>query len=751
MRTLSEVKQLLADGNIEEAKAAIHQLYQENPNDTEILNTFIETEWSWVMANQPEANYIQDNILPYIHKLIQIENDNALKSQLLSYLDFENPVISEEDILGYLNDLKNDPVFEAQAVDLYIYYYDTQDRPEKLLEWIDYGLKNYKHFGDNSREGLDTQMSKYLYNKFRYLKYHNAPAMEITQLLKEHAHNMLIYNEFQYFEMAEFLYENGEYHLLGKILGKVVELENTEESVRAELAMWERRIDKILRNGFEDEKLMYYVLLIQKNYGELNQISEAEHFENCQFYIAEYPHSKWPYHFAGTIKFNEGNYNESLTYFHEALQQGGSATALYRWLVSYYCVNNAFPELKFSISDIPNEWYNNGVCFSEFLDEADISKDVNANEILIFFYENAYRGLEAYFNENLYESHPYTSLHLWAMCCNNLAIAYTRVNELDQAERTALKGLELSEFYELHDTLSSIYEKQDNDEGAKEQYIILADDYGPEYFEESKYLHYDAKKIKYLTILGEQENALEVLKERLHNYDAFVNIHGITEANSNDLHNTSSALELGISHLADDLDWNQKIEFWNQIRAEFPNNSNVYYMLMQLYNEEGMYKESVASGEQFLALKNPNWLFEDDKIKAYYQIGKNASFANDHQKACKYLSEILPVLRDNESMQDSENTLLFYLVQSSQHTKSAEQTIQWAEEHEASYDRNGYDRDEDWAMIEVLKSQQLLNLKKKEEALENIQKILSVFPNDERAIALHKELNKKGGFFSKWF
>lgn len=52
--------------------------------------------------------------------------------------------------------------------------------------------------------------------------------------------------------------------MLGKILCKVTELENTDEEVHNELALWERRIDKILRNGFEDEKLMYFVLLIQK-------------------------------------------------------------------------------------------------------------------------------------------------------------------------------------------------------------------------------------------------------------------------------------------------------------------------------------------------------------------------------------------------------------------------------------------------------------------------------------------------------
>jgi protein involved in temperature-dependent protein secretion len=36
MKTLSEIEQLLADGDIEEAKIAIHELYKENPNDTEI-------------------------------------------------------------------------------------------------------------------------------------------------------------------------------------------------------------------------------------------------------------------------------------------------------------------------------------------------------------------------------------------------------------------------------------------------------------------------------------------------------------------------------------------------------------------------------------------------------------------------------------------------------------------------------------------------------------------------------------------
>lgn len=115
MKTLSEIEQLLADGDIEQAKIAIHELYKENPNDTEILHMFIQTEWAWVMENQPEANYIQDSIIPYIQKLIQLENDNAMKSQLLSYLDFQNPVIPEEDVLRYLNDLKNDPVYEAQS------------------------------------------------------------------------------------------------------------------------------------------------------------------------------------------------------------------------------------------------------------------------------------------------------------------------------------------------------------------------------------------------------------------------------------------------------------------------------------------------------------------------------------------------------------------------------------------------------------------------------------------------------------
>ena len=43
---------------------------------------------------------------------------------------------------------------------------------------------------------------------------------------------------------------------------------------------------------------------------------------------------------------------------------------------------------------------------------------------------------------------------------------------------------------------------------------------------------------------------------------------------------------------------------------------------MQAYNEEGKYKEAVESGERFLELKNPDWLYETDKIKTYYQIGK---------------------------------------------------------------------------------------------------------------------------------
>lgn len=164
MKTLSEIEQLLADGDIEEAKLAVHQLYNENPNDTDILHLFIQTEWAWVMENQPESAYIQNNILPYIQKLIQLENDNAMKSQLLSYLDFQNLVIPEEDVLRYLEDLKNDPAYEALATDLYIHYYDVNERHEELLQWIDYGLDNYKKWAPDSRDLQDAEMSKYLFS-----------------------------------------------------------------------------------------------------------------------------------------------------------------------------------------------------------------------------------------------------------------------------------------------------------------------------------------------------------------------------------------------------------------------------------------------------------------------------------------------------------------------------------------------------------------------------------------------------------
>ena len=84
----------------------------------------------------------------------------------------------------------------------------------------------------------------------------------------------------------------------------------------------------------------------------------------------------------------------------------------------------------------------------------------------------------------------------WAMCCNNLAIAYIGTGDLEKAEVAAAKGLELSEFYELHDTLATIYEKLDNFEGARNQYGILTYEYGPECFDEFRYLHYEAKRIK---------------------------------------------------------------------------------------------------------------------------------------------------------------------------------------------------------------------------------------------------------------
>lgn len=114
-----------------------------------------------------------------------------MKSQLLSYLDFQNLVI-RKDVLRYLEDLKNDPAYEALATDLYIHYYDVNERHEELLQWIDYGLDNYKKWAPDSRDLQDAEMSKYLFHKFRYLKYHNAPAADILHLISRNMHNILL-------------------------------------------------------------------------------------------------------------------------------------------------------------------------------------------------------------------------------------------------------------------------------------------------------------------------------------------------------------------------------------------------------------------------------------------------------------------------------------------------------------------------------------------------------------------------------
>ena len=123
-------------------------------------------------------------------------------------------------------------------------------------------------------------MSKYLFHKFRYLKYHNAPVVDILQLINKNMHNiLLLMNSSIFWNCKWILYTRIQIIICwGNYICKVTELENTDEEVHNELALWERRIDKILRNGFEDENLCILFCLFRRITGELNDITEADHF-----------------------------------------------------------------------------------------------------------------------------------------------------------------------------------------------------------------------------------------------------------------------------------------------------------------------------------------------------------------------------------------------------------------------------------------------------------------------------------------
>lgn len=241
-------------------------------------------------------------------------------------------------------------------------------------------------------------------------------------------------------------------------------------------------------------------------------------------------HPEWSitYHFAGTILYEAGNYNEAYPYLEKALELKGMAVTIYRYIDAYYRTFNALPVISRLPDDHPTEYYNAGVYLSEILEGIrDHHDQTTIKELKCTLYEKAYNGFYEYFcNGN--GPTLFTDKHIFAMCCNNYGIALSDLQAYEKAAQVHELGYSISPFWEQLSSWSTALIQLNRTEEAI-NVLKTAISYNEEYLDFHNYLKLKGDLLDQTFKIGRTEEAKTLLAEIESEYTSFI------EANKDEL------------------------------------------------------------------------------------------------------------------------------------------------------------------------------------------------------------------------
>lgn len=765
--TFEELQQLFYRGELDLLIEKGEVYLSENSNDLDSIILLAVAYHDRVFNEGHEVVYdsIESKVIPYLRRVLELQPDHQQALyMILSYpLDNQFDLLqvgrlknhitqsNKEEFIGYADRLIELGENAGYGYDSKVRIYEALEDYPTVLEILDLGIIYFQECFSSNREVMDKNISVFWMKKIYLLDHTKLMDMEVVISLIEAGIDRYVSSvEHNYMDLAEIAYENNSYDLALTILLKLIDGENSSRAIQEKLVLWHHRFVELIKTGYKNKDVLYYQLIIERNYSEILNEPEDFYYHNALSFILSNPKDVAGYHFAGTYLFEQGLYDQALPLLSNAVALGGGATAWRRFVISQYVVNGVLMADIPIFSDLPRTLYNNAIELDDFaMSIADQDNQKAFRRLSLSLYEQSYKAFADYFEHGKYSSDFYGGLHNRAMNCNNLAIVYAYFEEYARAAAIASEGLRYSEFQELHHTLIDALRKAKDFVGVDRALRMYFANYDAEEVYYYKHIQHSAAQIEVNYELNlSSEILVQAEKLLYHIYDHQLANPGINEYDFRDFEAAKNIVEGVVYRVMEEDPVEIRISYYEDRAQRYPKEAHAYYLLMQYYNEVEDYDKMNKAAKSYLANKRASLIDVFDRAKTIYLMMKSHYFNDSYVEACKlYTEEDKSV---SEVMEEADYILwLGYGLKAYGKIKDKEMVEMLCDRFEAIYEEQDWSYDEHLEEAYLIRAMVCYELGDLKEAHRILDHVLS-FGNNSEVAKMYKKTWKKRGLFSRF-
>ncbi|WP_143305104.1 tetratricopeptide repeat protein [Chitinophaga vietnamensis] len=463
--------------------------------------------------------------------------------------------------------------------------------------------------------------------------------------------------------------------------------------------------------------------------------------------IQQFPEEGYFWNYTGRALFLAKQYANALPYFEKGIALKPLPMILARWAYAKYKTEGHFPASLPAIEhDMPYDWYEAGMSLDDWqvLSYTDNdARDKLVNEI----YGRAIQQYKAYWFENSGTPMAHHEHH-FAMCCNNYGLSLANLQRYEEAIDIHTIGYEMSPFWEQINSRgyanrsAGRYAQAVEDWATVLEYAEILD---PERIAGTYSLLIDAC----MSGLNDPQRALqwyeqfmalyhESLAEQIEQLD-----HDEREAAQHQVNQITTARGL----IAGD-DLPQRIQLLEKHLEKYPDDSDSYFNLMQLYYQNGQYELCAGAATSRLSIGGFDKIPAYSKAKIYYFRGRAYLKTGNYERALPDLQECHVILSGDANTTDTDLFMLYgYLTQSAVGVHNNLAAIGYGKKCIAINDENDWAWDEDTATFAFALANAYKNNDQTKEAIQILKRITEQMPDYKAAAVKLKEWKPKWSLF----
>lgn len=366
--------------------------------------------------------------------------------------------------------------------------------------------------------------------------------------------------------------------------------------------------------------------------------------------LAEYPSEARCYHMIGHGMFEGGNYTEAISYYEKGFRYKAYPLPIVRWTIAKYETTGIFPEtFPESDHDIPFDWYVAGCRSADYRqltrNKAFAAGLVRLNKII---YGKAFEIYHRYWFEKDTNTKA-ANEHHFAMTCNNYGIALFLSGEYAVAAKVHTVGYDLSPFWEQLNSRADAWRMLGDYKQAVADYTTLLLEYndtmGPVY-----YVAGHERLIDCCIESRDYDTALSWLEKILGEYDRDISkaILQLDENEQDTIRYNINRIRNSRAFIRNDkMDLTACIRSQEELLEQFPDDSNTYFVLMQLYFEGGSYDKCIGCANNRLSINDWHLLPPESQMKIYYFRGRAYARSGKYEAALRDMLQVNEYLTDH--------------------------------------------------------------------------------------------------------